>query len=304
MTTVMAGSDRYMLLRYGYAGEHQARNNLPHGRLSCSMWMDTTKSAPRTNRWLLAGYLTECIRRLPARRVKDGHSALVPTLAELGKENSAIANWASCLIGLFYRWLKQVRKTPKTDGKQAAVWSKDINDLLATRPRDGLHYDRTMRLDLYSWRLFETWRVAAHLDLGIMGQYSRKMGDMGRVAWSGVKNLLPQGRYSGEGHYDGRRIRPAHYPSVATPLAKELYKRHYRLPMLLWNVEVNHHDRWRSSDATALARAIVLDDAPERLPILGDALMDAGCEDEYVISYCRDKDAPSLNWLTAWLVAG
>lgn len=45
--------------------------------------------------------------------------------------------------------------------------------------------------------------------------------------------------------------------------------------------------RWRTSDVVGLARAVYEDKAFERMPILADALMDAGCEDEHVISHCR-----------------
>jgi hypothetical protein len=47
--------------------------------------------------------------------------------------------------------------------------------------------------------------------------------------------------------------------------------------------------RWRTSDAVALAQAIYDERAFERLPILADALMDAGCEDEQVIAHCRSE---------------
>lgn len=45
--------------------------------------------------------------------------------------------------------------------------------------------------------------------------------------------------------------------------------------------------RWRTSDVVGLARAIYEDKALDRLPVLADALMDAGCEDEQVVSHCR-----------------
>jgi hypothetical protein len=47
--------------------------------------------------------------------------------------------------------------------------------------------------------------------------------------------------------------------------------------------------RWHTSDAVALAQSIYDERAFERLPILADALMDAGCEDEQVISHCRSE---------------
>jgi hypothetical protein len=46
---------------------------------------------------------------------------------------------------------------------------------------------------------------------------------------------------------------------------------------------------WRTSDAVALARAIYDERSFDRLPILADALMDAGCEDEQVIEHCRSE---------------
>jgi hypothetical protein len=44
---------------------------------------------------------------------------------------------------------------------------------------------------------------------------------------------------------------------------------------------------WRTSDVLALARGIHRDQAFDRLPILADALQDAGCDDETVLNHCR-----------------
>jgi hypothetical protein len=45
--------------------------------------------------------------------------------------------------------------------------------------------------------------------------------------------------------------------------------------------------RWLTSDVTDLARGIYAERAFDRLPILADALQDAGCGDEEVLSHCR-----------------
>ena len=45
--------------------------------------------------------------------------------------------------------------------------------------------------------------------------------------------------------------------------------------------------RWRTSDTVGVARGIYEDRAFERMPILADALMDAGCDDEQVLGHCR-----------------
>jgi len=45
--------------------------------------------------------------------------------------------------------------------------------------------------------------------------------------------------------------------------------------------------RWRTSDVVGLARGIYEERAFERMPILADALMDAGCENSEIIAHCR-----------------
>jgi hypothetical protein len=47
--------------------------------------------------------------------------------------------------------------------------------------------------------------------------------------------------------------------------------------------------RWLTSDVVGLARATYDDRAFEPMPILADALMDAGCEDELIIGHCRGE---------------
>jgi hypothetical protein len=50
---------------------------------------------------------------------------------------------------------------------------------------------------------------------------------------------------------------------------------------------VTFDPRWRTADVLGLARGIYEDRAFDRLPLLADALMDAGCADEQVIGHCR-----------------
>ncbi len=44
---------------------------------------------------------------------------------------------------------------------------------------------------------------------------------------------------------------------------------------------------WRTADAVGLARGIFDDGAFDRLPLLADALLDAGCDDEALLVHCR-----------------
>jgi hypothetical protein len=47
--------------------------------------------------------------------------------------------------------------------------------------------------------------------------------------------------------------------------------------------------RWRTTNVMDLARTIYEERTFERLPILADALMDAGCADEQVLAHCRSE---------------
>ena len=57
--------------------------------------------------------------------------------------------------------------------------------------------------------------------------------------------------------------------------------------------------RWRTSDVLGLANAIYEDFVFDRLPVLSDVLMDAGCGDENIIGHCR-SDGPHIHG--CWVV--
>ena len=57
--------------------------------------------------------------------------------------------------------------------------------------------------------------------------------------------------------------------------------------------------RWLTSNVVDLATAIYDERAFERMPILADALMDAGCDDEEIIAHCR---GPGPHVRGCWLV--
>ena len=49
---------------------------------------------------------------------------------------------------------------------------------------------------------------------------------------------------------------------------------------------------WRTLDVVALARGIYDDRAFDRMPILADALQDAGCDNDDILTHCRDTGTP------------
>ena len=61
--------------------------------------------------------------------------------------------------------------------------------------------------------------------------------------------------------------------------------------------------RWRTADVLGLARGIAAEGALDRLPILADALTDAGCADERVLApYRRPGPAPAGWWVVDLLL--
>ena len=57
--------------------------------------------------------------------------------------------------------------------------------------------------------------------------------------------------------------------------------------------------RWLTSTVIDLARTIYEERVWERMPILADALMDAGCDSEEVINHCR---GPGPHVRGCWVV--
>lgn len=62
---------------------------------------------------------------------------------------------------------------------------------------------------------------------------------------------------------------------------------------------------WRTDTAVALARGIESTADYQALPILADALEDAGCCEKEMLAHCRSCTEHSNNcWVTAWLLSG
>jgi hypothetical protein len=52
---------------------------------------------------------------------------------------------------------------------------------------------------------------------------------------------------------------------------------------------VAFNPRWRTADVLGLARGIYEERAFDRLPLLADALMDAGCDPDDILTHCRSE---------------
>jgi hypothetical protein len=62
--------------------------------------------------------------------------------------------------------------------------------------------------------------------------------------------------------------------------------------------------RWRTEDAVGLARGIYEEKAFARLPLLADALMDAGCDDEQILGHCQSEGPHARGCWVVDLVLG
>jgi hypothetical protein len=103
---------------------------------------------------------------------------------------------------------------------------------------------------------------------------------------------------------------PDTYPDDS-PSCEALKKAHFQLQDSIFRDLVGNPFRpgefdplWRTSDVLGLARAVYEDSAFDRLPILADALMDAGCADNLVLSHCRSAGPHTRGCWVVDLVLG
>lgn len=57
---------------------------------------------------------------------------------------------------------------------------------------------------------------------------------------------------------------------------------------------------WLTSTVVALAEGIYQDRAFDRMPILADALQDAGCDNDDILNHCRDEKPPHVR--CCWVI--
>jgi hypothetical protein len=88
-----------------------------------------------------------------------------------------------------------------------------------------------------------------------------------------------------------RKITSAEEKRIQASLVREIFGNPFR--------PVAFDPKWGTSTAVALARGIYQDRAFDRLPILADALQDAGCETTDILDHCR---GPGPHVRGCWVV--
>lgn len=78
--------------------------------------------------------------------------------------------------------------------------------------------------------------------------------------------------------------------AIAKKPSDEVYEQAYLLQDVFGgkNPSVKLDPAWRTSSVVALANGIYEERAFDRMPILADALEEAGCENKRILSHCRD----------------
>jgi len=100
-------------------------------------------------------------------------------------------------------------------------------------------------------------------------------------------------------------------PPACLPGSEELRDEHLRLQATIFRDVIGNpfepvafDPRWRTEDTLGLARGIYEDRAFTRLPLLADALMDAGCDDDGLIGHCRSSGPHTRGCWAVDLVLG
>ena len=119
-----------------------------------------------------------------------------------------------------------------------------------------------------------------------------------QVAQQAVGNVLPNGGVLSSSKYTAYALGWANAdPSRSFDCETErIRENHLRLQESIFReivgnpfLDIEFDPRWRTGDVLGLARGIYANKTFQHMPILSDALMDAGCDDERIIGHCRGK---------------
>jgi hypothetical protein len=139
----------------------------------------------------------------------------------------------------------------------------------------------------------QTWRE--HADQ--IAEQTANQPRQRKILISKAVEFIQRGRQFLDGKHarKGREIEAAEHAAVAAIL-RDIFGNPFR------PTEVD--PRWLTSSVVDLARAIDAEQAGERMPILADALMDAGCDSDAIIAHCRN-DGPHVRgcWVVGLILA-
>ena len=100
--------------------------------------------------------------------------------------------------------------------------------------------------------------------------------------WEAPSNFLSAALYAALAADEGSEVERRYQAA----LVREIFGNPFR--------PVAFDPAWRTDTAVAVARQMYDSRNFGAMPILADALQDAGCEDEHILAHCRDTSAPHV----------
>jgi hypothetical protein len=142
------------------------------------------------------------------------------------------------------------------------------------------------------------WQVLTILRSGIKRDALHALYRINRTVWTRANDTTAARRAPPGEEADAARKAWAEAESVVQDhqrrqceLLRDIFGNPFR--------QVAFDPRWRSGNTIELGAAICKEKAFERMPILADALMDAGCDDAVILDHCR-ADTPHVRG--CWVV--
>jgi hypothetical protein len=114
--------------------------------------------------------------------------------------------------------------------------------------------------------------------LECLGDDCVEAAEMGALGTSRIRALVESGAHDPQPDPDEELIAVQDPPIVA--LLREVCGNPFR--------PITFEPSWRTSDVMLLAQGIYAERAFDRIPILADALQDAGCTSDDILGHCRD----------------
>jgi hypothetical protein len=130
---------------------------------------------------------------------------------------------------------------------------------------EGLDILLGSKANLNTRRWFETIKI------GIIQSYMRPMRIF-RTVWCSIRSEI---------------VSVKTHPRIPTEKALKRAGSHFIQLLGKRTHRIDFHPDWRTTNVFELADGILSDKAYDRMPILADALQEAGCEDELILSHCR-----------------
>jgi hypothetical protein len=112
------------------------------------------------------------------------------------------------------------------------------------------------------------------------------IGAAHNAAWAAAGIAIDEGRRPTQKQLAGK----AKQDAIHAALVRDIFGNPFR--------PAAFDPEWRTSDVLALARGIYEERAFDRMPILADALQDAGCDSDDILNHLRDANA--LHFRGCW----